>query len=1146
MKKNTILQTIFSIFVLTGLMLNTSGTVQAQCFGNMVGVYSAPTVISSVNTTSCISTGDAVTVTGLVAGNTYLFDNCNYGTFDSELTLWDAGQLNIIDYNDDYCGLSSGILFTPTVSGDYELVVTELGCLGGTGGCSEVDITLVSGPAVAPGNDLPCNAVPLAFNTSYIYGNGGATVDAGETAITPPLTSCLTGWCDTGIETSIWFTFVAPASGFVEIDACNAGTNFDTQLAVYSATNCNDYTTFSYIGANDDGTGCTAYASNLTLGCLTPGATYYLLVDGYQADTGLVEIFISPLTAPTPAVTTTGIAPDCPGGLGTAVAVAAGWPPFTYSWSTGATTNAINALPGQFDVTITDGCGTVSATSTVTIPGTTALTADAGADQTVCAGGAPVSIGGSPATGGNPFDGSITGYGFDALTGDFVKFPISDPTATTPIGAGLTLDVFAGDFTPNGFLALDYTNNALISIDTVSGTSTLIGAAAPVGLNQAWTGLAWNSTNNTLYATSTDIATSVLYTVNPSTGAVTQVGSISGVAGAIWLAINNSGQGYTMDIVTDNLYSVNLTTGAATLIGPIGFDANYIQDADFDPVTGVLYLAAYNNATSAGELRSADLNTGLTTFLGDLGVGGLMEISAFGVVNSGGNPYTYQWSPATGLSNPNILNPTASPATTTTYTLTVSDECGTVATDAVLVTVAPAPVVNLGPDVSNCNTSPVTLNAGNPGSSYLWCNGSTTQTVTATMSGMYCVTVINAAGCSDSDSVMIALYTPPTASAGQDASICNGASANLNASASGGGTNYSYSWSNGTSGSSATVNPATTTTYTVTVTDNNGCSDTDDVVVTVNAIPTANAGQDDDICAGSSAQLSGSGQGGTGTFTYSWSNNNTSPTQTVSPATTTTYTLTVTDGNLCSGSDNVTITVNQAPVANAGADVSICEGASANLSGTATGGGAPYTFSWNNGVNGATQSVTPVVTTTYTFTSIDANGCSDTDNITVTVNPVPAVPTFTVNTSTGVLSSSAGAGNQWYLNGNPINGATGMNYTATTSGSYHVCVTNAQGCTSCSAPQSVELVSIGSGQFIVPVTILPNPVMDYLQIVADENVKSIDYTVRIYNTVGQLMYENQMTSQQLEVRTADWSDGIYTIQFSKDGNFAGSAKVVKN
>lgn len=1144
MKKNTFIQMLFSILLLTGFMLNSSNTVNAQCTGNMVGVFSSPTVVNGVTTTSCLFTGDAVTVTGLVAGNTYLFDNCNYGSFDSEFTLWDAGQVTLIDYNDDYCGLNSGIFFTPTISGDYEIVITELGCFAGTGACSEIDITLISGPVVAPGNDIPCNAVPLLANTNYVYGNGGATVDAGESAITPPLTSCITGWCDTGIETSIWFTFVAPASGYVEIDACNLGTNFDTQLAVYTATDCNDYSTFTYVGANDDGTGCTAFASNLTLACLTPGNTYYLMVDGFDADTGLVELLITPLIAPTPTVTALGIAPDCPGGLGSAVAAAAGISPFTYAWSTGNTTNTINELPGSYTISITDGCGTVSATATVVIPGTTALIADAGANQTLCSGGT-VTLGGNAASGGNPFDGNIGGYGYDALSGGFVKFPIANPSALTPVGAVSTLDIFAGDFTPNGFLGLDYSLQTLVEIDTTTGLVSTIGSCIP-STGQSWTGLAWNSTNNTLYATSTDISTSNLYSVNATTGAATLIGA-TGIPGAIWLAINNAGQAYSMDIVADNLYSVNLATGAATLIGPIGFDANFIQDADFDPTTGILYLAAYNNTTSVGELRTADLTTGGTIYLGDMLLGGLpTEISAFGVVNTGGNPYTYQWSPSTGLSNPNILNPVASPASTTTYTLTVTDECGTTTTDVVTVTVSPSPTVSLGPNVSNCNTNPVTLDAGNPGSSYLWCNGATTQTVQATSSGTYCVTVTNGAGCSSSDTVVVQLNTPPTANAGTDIAVCSGSSANLSATATGGGVSYTYSWSNNVSGASQSVTPAANTTYTITVTDNNGCSDTDDVAVSVNALPVASAGADDAICEGASAQLTGSGQSGTAPYTYSWSNGVSGANQTVTPATTTTYTLTVTDVNSCAGTDNVTITVNQKPTADAGTDVAVCNGASATLNGTATGGGMPYTFSWNNGVNGPNQTVSPVATTTYTLTSIDVNGCTDTDNITVTVNPTPAVPTFTVNTSTGVLSSSAGAGNQWYLNGNAINGATGSTYTATVNGSYHVCVTNAQGCTSCSTPQDVALISIGSGQFIVPVTILPNPVSDYLQIVADENVKTVNYTVKIYNALGQLMYENGMTTQLLEIRTANWSEGIYTIQFSKDGNFAGSTKVVKN
>src|SRR5690606_37335416 len=86
-----------------------------------------------------------------------------------------------------------------------------------------------------------------------------------------------------------------------------------------------------------------------------------------------------------------------------------------------------------------------------------------------------------------------------------------------------------------------------------------------------------------------------------------------------------------------------------------------------------------------------------------------------------------------------------------------------------------------------------------------------------------------------------------------------------------------------------------------------------------------------------------------------------------------TFTLTYTyaDGNGCSNSATSSITVNPLPNANAGADQSICLGTSANLS--ASGG---VSYAWDNSVTGATQSVSPIVTTTYVVTVTDVNGCS--------------------------------------------------------------------------------------------------------------------------------------------------------------------------
>lgn len=213
-------------------------------------------------------------------------------------------------------------------------------------------------------------------------------------------------------------------------------------------------------------------------------------------------------------------------------------------------------------------------------------------------------------------------------------------------------------------------------------------------------------------------------------------------------------------------------------------------------------------------------------------------------------------------------------------------------------------------------------------------------------------------------------------------SICNGASSTLTAT----GAN-TYSWLpsnslNSGTGSSVTASPTATTTYTLTGTDENGCIDTATVTVIVKPLPvvTANATATN-VCAGTSVTLTGSGA-----ISYVWTGGVTDGTAFV-PSSTTTYTVTGTNGNNCSNTATKTITVNPLPVVDAGLDQIVYYGyppsQCATLAGSATGG---ITYSWSPG--GATTlntSVCPTTTTTYTLTVTDANGCTNTDNVTVNV-----------------------------------------------------------------------------------------------------------------------------------------------------------------
>ncbi|MEY8861382.1 hypothetical protein, partial [Tenacibaculum singaporense] len=104
------------------------------------------------------------------------------------------------------------------------------------------------------------------------------------------------------------------------------------------------------------------------------------------------------------------------------------------------------------------------------------------------------------------------------------------------------------------------------------------------------------------------------------------------------------------------------------------------------------------------------------------------------------------------------------------------------------------------------------------------------------------------------------------------------------------------------------------------------------------------------------------------------------------PTATTTYTVTGTDANGCENTAQVTITVNPLPTVTANASATtVCAGESVTL----TGGGAD-SYVWDNGVSDGVSFV-PTATTTYTVTGTDANGCENTAQVTITVNPLPTV-----------------------------------------------------------------------------------------------------------------------------------------------------------
>lgn len=412
---------------------------------------------------------------------------------------------------------------------------------------------------------------------------------------------------------------------------------------------------------------------------------------------------------------------------------------------------------------------------------------------------------------------------------------------------------------------------------------------------------------------------------------------------------------------------------------------------------------------------------------------------------------TTQWTsnPAVGISNSTSLNATASgvPPGSTDFIQTATTVYGTAncTSDDTTNFSYVLPVVNAGPDQTACSGASVTL-SGSGAVSYSWDNGVTNGVpFTPGASGTYTVTGTDAAGCTDTDQVDVNVGTNPTVNAGPDQSVCPNASVILTGSGA-----VNYSWTNGVTNGVAFV-PASTQTYTLTGTDAAGCQGTDQVTVTVHSLPPVNAGPDQDVCPGGLVTLSGSGAS-----SYSWTGGVTNGIA-FAPNATQTYTVTGTDANGCQNTDQVQVVVNTLPNVSAGADQSICQGGSVTLSGSGA-----VSYSWNNSVINGVQ-FSPSGTQTYTVTGTDANGCVNTDQVVVTVNPLPAINAGadqTICAGTPVtLSGSGGVGYAW------TGGVTnGVSFTPGIGPvSYTVTGTDAAGCTNTDQ---------------VTITVVPQPISD--------------------------------------------------------------------
>jgi len=372
-------------------------------------------------------------------------------------------------------------------------------------------------------------------------------------------------------------------------------------------------------------------------------------------------------------------------------------------------------------------------------------------------------------------------------------------------------------------------------------------------------------------------------------------------------------------------------------------------------------------------------------------------------------PGTYAWN--TGASGSTL---SASPNSTTLYTVTFTPTGGCPGTSTAAITVNPTPVITvLGTSICSGQSATLIASASVTGGTFTWNPGGLTGNsivVSPNSSTTYVVSYSLPTGCTASNANATVVVNPSSTLSVNNATICFGQPATLTAVPSvPGGT---FSWSNNATGSSINPFPSTTTSYTVTYTTTAGCTaPSATATVTVNPTPVITS-TSATICAGQSATLNANTNTQGGVFTWN-PGNITGATITVSPQTTTSYSLTYLSGAGCT-SNTATGTVTVNPLATVTVNnQTICDGNTAILTATPSIPGG--TFLWSNNATSASITINPTINTTYSVVYTSGSGCvSPTASGTVTVNPTPLV-TVSLDTicvgQTGTITATSSLSN---------------------------------------------------------------------------------------------------------------------------------------
>lgn len=936
------------------------------CISTSIVIIEQPDVLSGTTTSTNVSCNGGSDATATAFG---LDGTAPYSY------LWNNSQPTSTS-----TGLSAGI-YTVTIT-DHK-------------GCITTTTQIITEPTVLTGSTtFTQSTCDSANGTATITANGGtplysylwSTSPLGQTALTA--TKLLAG------SYSVTITDSKGCSSITSVIVPNAGPptatlSSKTDVLCYGGNNgastviaSGGTSPYSYFWS-DPSNQTSTIASSLLAG------TYSVTVTDMNSCISITTVTI---TEP-PIISLSGVVLNnvtCSGENdgSTSVLVAGGTPSYSYKWSDSKsqlTQIAVNLSTGTYTCTITDNNNCTSTTiATVTEP--VALSVVTASVPTQCFGSADGQASISPS-------GGVGTYSYNWQPGNGTSTILNNVSAGTYIVTvtdqnNCTIATTVAVSQPTKIVL--GTSFAQATCNIANGKASVSGVGGTPDYLFNWSNSQTNDTISNLIA---GVYTVTVTDLNNCTKTATIAVPNAGAPTAILLSQTNvSCNGGNNAIATTNVtggtipYTYiwsdqgNQTTAAAT---------NLTAGVYTVTVTDVNGCVTLTNVTIT-EPPAISLNT---TLLSTVNCAGGSNGSA-NMLSSGGTPtYSYSWS------DQNLqTTPTATGLVAGTYTCTVTDSNNCTTTSTISITEPPLLTLNSASFPTSCfggaDGQAFALPSGGTGSyTFNWSPGNGhTITHNNIKAGTYSITLTDQNNCTATSLVTVTEPTLLSLATSFAESTCAKANGTATANASGGNAPYAFSWDNGQTGMTA-INLLAGT-YSVTVVDVKGCTTISSVTVVNANMPIATVNNTNVSCfGGNNGTAIVSVAGGVLPFSYLWSNG--SGVSQLNNLFAGIYTVTITDANTCTSISVVTITEPskmQIEIQSSGNE--ICRKDIATINSNVLGGTPLYTYLWNNLKTSSIMSVSPLQTTTYTVSVTDANGCTETSNVTIIVNQLPVV-TFT-------------------------------------------------------------------------------------------------------------------------------------------------------